>query len=521
MNRTVNRSIEAFTRKPSRLNIAIDLNDQTKGFVPSYTTFDRIEGEVALQADCQTKFDHIDIIFEGSSKTIVQRQATMAPASNDIKAMHPFLKLRQPIDESSYPEPREFKPRCLYKFPFTFVVPQQMLPQSCSHSTNNPHLKAAHIQLPPSLGDPMLASNGKTLLDDFAPQMTEVSYRIRVVVMKRDPSGGKPQTLCSVAKKIRIVPASLEQPPLEVTCNCTDDYRTRMEKDVRKSLLGKKTGRLVMAAAQPKPLQLPPPGEKQDCSISSHVTVHLRFDPENDEQPPQLRSVWSKLRVMTFYSAHPWTTFPSKTVTMFWNSMQGMYSENVQLSSLCVLSAQWEQHTGVSADTERRSSVESSASSQTITGPSASYSGKTFYTASIIVPINLPKNKAFVPTFHSCLISRVYLLDLSLSYQSPNTRVIASSISLKVPVQITSVYRNNIAPVDASADPELSQMRIEEEFYRPRSIAPPSLEYLEQASLRSGTSRRESSLSELMGDTQGLDETSPPDYLTVTQSTQG
>jgi hypothetical protein len=430
----------------------------------------------------------------------VQRQGSMAHPSNDISATHPFLRLRQPIDHNSYPEPRQFKPLCLYKFPFTFVVPEQLLPQSCSHSTDNPHLQAAHMQPPPSLGDPMMASDGKTLLDDLAPQMSEILYRIRVSVFRPNTADGKLVPVTAVAKKIRVVPASLEQPPLEVTCNCTDDYRTRKEKDVRKGLLGKRTGRLVMAAAQPKPLQLPPPGEETDNTINSHLTVHVRFDPENDEPPPPLKCLWSKLRVLTYFSAQPFTTFPSKNMTLMWNSMQGVYTETVPLSSLCVLSAQWEKHTA--SESVRRGSLESTASENSITGPSASYSGKGFYTASIIVPISLPKTKAFVPTFHSCLNSRVYALDLSLSYQSPSTKVLTSNVSLKIPIQITSAYRKT-ASVDTS-DPVLSQMQVEEEFYRPRSIAPPSDEYLEQASLVRAS-----------GDF--LEDSSPPDYSTTTQ----
>ncbi|CRG90863.1 hypothetical protein PISL3812_07909 [Talaromyces islandicus] len=500
--------MESFTRKASRLKIGIDLKQQASGFVPSYTTLDRIEGEVTIQADRNTSFDHIAITFEGTSKARVQRQGSIAHPSNDISATHPFLKLRQPIDQTSYPDPRQFSPHCLYKFPFTFVVPEQLLPQSCSHATDNPHLQAAHMQPPPSLGDPMMAGDGRTLLDDLAPQMSEISYRICVSVVKRSPTDRKLVPVTAVAKKIRVVPASLEQPPLEVTCNCTNDYRTRKEKDVRKGLVGKKTGRLVMAAAQPKPLQLPPPGEQTDSAVTSHLTVHVRFDPENDEQPPRLKTLWSKLRVLTYFSAEPWTTFPSKNVTMIWNAMQGVYTETVDLSSMCVLSAQWEKH--AASDIVRRGSLESTASENSVTGPSTSYAGKSFYTASLIVPISLPKTKAFVPTFHSCLNSRVYALDLSLSYQSPSAKVLASSVSLKIPIQITSAYRET-ATRDTS-DPVLSQMQVEEEFFRPRSIAPPSDEYLEQASLlnRASTS--------VAGDVPEEEESNPPDYAMTMQA---
>lgn len=50
-----------------RLKVEIALNGQVKGLVPSYTTFDKIEGEVHIQAERDTPFDHVQITFEGMS----------------------------------------------------------------------------------------------------------------------------------------------------------------------------------------------------------------------------------------------------------------------------------------------------------------------------------------------------------------------------------------------------------------------------------------------------------------------
>ncbi|GAB1203599.1 hypothetical protein APSETT445_002235 [Aspergillus pseudonomiae] len=66
----------------------------------------------------------------------------------------------------------------------------------------------------------------------------------------------------------------------------------------------------------------------------------------------------------------------------------------------------------------------------------------TYYTAAVIVPITLPQTKAFVPTFHSCLISRTYALDLNLCYHTPNASLLTSRISLRLPIQITSLPRS-------------------------------------------------------------------------------
>lgn len=448
--------------------------------------------------------------------------------SNNLNAFHPFLKLRQPISQSAYPEPRVFMSQQQYIFPFTFVVPEHLLPHACNHYSSNPHLKAAHTQLPPSLGDAMVSSDGKSLINDMAPMMSEISYKIRVLVQRRNaPTNTRPfYTMSSVAKKVRIVPATIEQPPLEIECNSTDGYRTSREKNIRKALLGGKTGRLLVSAAQPKPLQLPAPGTANNIPVSSHLKLRLRFEPRNeDEQPPRLRTTSSKLKVLTYYAAQPWTAFPSKDIIQSFNTTTyGLYSHTVSLSSLCVASAQWTKHDGsMDADELRRSSLSSSSStssSDSVTHPSVSCSSsctnKPYYTASITVPISLPKNKTFVPTFHSCLVSRVYTLDLSLSYQSLNTLLPSPSVSLNFPIQITSAPGYGIAPSeDISSYMPLPETQIEEEYYLPRSVAPPSEDdYLDQYSPRS----ERSSASYSMEEDGNEDENSPPEYSAIAQS---
>lgn len=467
------------------------------------------------------------LIKPGTSKTIIQRQSPIAHVTNNLNAFHPFLRLRQPIDPNTYPEPREFKPLETYIFPFTFVVPENLLLHACSHFTNNPHLKAAHTQLPPTLGDAMVSDDGKTMINDMSPMMSEISYKLKVAVMTKNPPTSPRlfDTITSVAKKVRIIPATIEQPPLEIVCN--SGYRVRREKHVRKTLLGGKTGQLVVSAAQPKPLQLSAPGSKGfKAPISSHIKLHVRFDPETeDEQPPRLKSTSSKLKVSTFYATQPWTDFPSKEIAEGYSHMaHNVYSETINLSSLCVASAQWRKHDGTELDDSRRSSLISESSSSLaeslihLPPASSSYCGKTFYTASILVPVSLPVNRTFVPTFHSCLISRVYTLDLSLSYQPANTKLpLAPSISLNIPVQITSAPGNGLASLEELSDLLLPETQIEEEYYRPRNVAPPTEEdYQDHYTQRSSSDSYEDTQSHT-----GSSDYAPPEYSTITQSGAG
>ncbi|KAE8162168.1 hypothetical protein BDV40DRAFT_265761 [Aspergillus tamarii] len=456
-------TLESLTQ--SRPKIDIELTGQTEGLVSSYTTKDRIEGTAVITVDRDTRFDDVEISFEGTSRTSVERVAMPGRTG----AYQTFLRLRQPIEDSAYPMPRVLEAGRTYKFPFTFVVPDRLLPHVCSHAKTNAHVERSHTLLPPSLGDPMLANDGKSLLNDLAPDMCRISYLIRVSV-QRKPENAPSKALASVGKKVRIIPAVDEEPPLNIADD--DSYCIRKEKDVKRGFMRGKLGRLVVASSQPKPVQLCPPNSEATDSVSTAATVHLRFDPVGNEEPPRLGTIWSKLRVSSLFSAEPWGDYPSPRNVPWAQIGQGCYTETVPLSTMCVASAHWTKHTSPRG-LSRCDSMESTSSSESLTGPSASFTGETYYTASVVVPITLPKTRAFVPTFHSCLISRLYCLELSISYHTPNANILTPTATLKIPIQFTSR-----SPSDAKtkgSEHEITQHEVNAEFFSPRSVAPPTL----------------------------------------------
>ncbi|CAL5874319.1 uncharacterized protein PFLUO_LOCUS8615 [Penicillium psychrofluorescens] len=444
--------------KRLRPSIDIHLEGQTPGLVNSYTTGDHIEGTVTVSADLDTRFDEVEIVLQGTSQTSVERTSCPGRAG----AQQVFLRLRQPIDETEYPTPRVLEKGRTYQFPFTFVVPDRLLPQVCKHRKNNAHLERAHTMLPPTLGDPMLASNGKTLLDDMAPDMSRIAYIVRVAVLRKSTGEDRiTKSLAGFAKKVRIVPTVEEEPPISVTE--TSGYCTRKEKKVKRGLLRGRQGRLTASSAQPKPIQLLFPSGEANDSGSTMATVQLRFDPVGNEQPPRLGSLTSKLRVHTFYSAEPWEDFVSPSgLTSFSHLSRGLYVQNVPLSTMCVASAQWTKH----SDSSRRDSMQSTVSEDSIA------EGETYYTASVVVPVSLPKTKAFVPTFQSCLLARIYLLDLSLSYHPAGKTVLTPTVSLRLPIQFTSQPKYSDS-LKTELSVSVTQAELDE-FFHPRIVALPN-----------------------------------------------
>ena len=474
--------------------VEIVLTDgQQNSFIPSYTSLDEIKGEVSITVPIDTQFDQIYITFEGIVKTYVEKIATSSPTNGRTEAFQCFLRLVQPLEEDNFPESNTAKAGQTYKFPFTFVIPERLLPQACDHPRINDSVQQAHLQLPPSLGDPLTAVIGKAMMDDMAPDMGVVSYAVKARIINGRNSNGKHNIIADSSKKVRVIPAVPEQPPLNVLGGADDDYKLRKEKCIRKGTFKGKLGTLVMESAQTRSLRLPFLRAEETCPVTTMATVNLRFDPSSpDAQPPRLNSLSAKLKVITFFASTPMREIPHRSTDFHYNSTKGAYVENLSLSSRCMASAQWDKHHSSNSPARRGSSWSTvSSSNPHIPEPSASYKQDLpYYTTHLLVPITLPKtdssnnNKTFVPTFHSCLISRVYALDLYLSCHTPGTSVTDPNMHLKLPIQISAEGNADARPNISQGEQEAIARREAATFeWHPRSVAPPSPEYTERAQL--------------------------------------
>lgn len=405
--------------------------------------------------------------------------------SGRTRAVHRFLKLEQPIGETDLPRPRILEAGKEYKFPFTFVVPQQLLPLACVHKTTHVTIRDAHLQLPPSFGDPSLSGFGPNLLNDMAPDMTKISYGIKVKLLRDD--GDNTSTIVESMKKLRVKPATEDQPPIDID-GTHEDYCHRQEKTIRKGVLKGRLGRLVIEASQPKSFRLPaiPAGEAIPA-VSTMAKVMLRFDPASEmSPPPRLGSLSSKLKVCTYFATTPRQALPTRT-QMSYDMTQGYISDMIQLSSLCVASVDWKKHEAWESPESRRGSTLSTFSTMStmtietntlspgvIPNASGSYKGNTFYTASILVPISLPTSKHLVPTFHTCLVTRQYALHLNLSTHG---QPMGPSVALKLPIQISSEGSVGVVQRRRMSEEAVQAAMDAEATFQPRNVAPPSNEY--------------------------------------------
>ncbi|KAI4141414.1 MAG: hypothetical protein L6R39_005348 [Caloplaca ligustica] len=473
--------------------LEIKLTDgQQDAFIPSYTSLDQIQGNVTVTAQVNTQIDQVYITLEGIVKTYVEKIASSSPTNGRSEAFQCFLRLVQPMEDAAFPESGILKAAETYTFPFTFVIPERLLPQNCNHLKDNDTVAQAHLQPPPTLGDPLTAVWGKALMDDMSPDMAVVSYAIRARVTKGRQSNGKHNVIADDAKKVRVIPAVPEQPPLVVHEGKEDDYRLRKEKSIKKGTFKGRLGTVVMESAQTRSLRLPPPRTENPCPVTTSATINLRFDPASLEAaPPRLGSMVTKLKVATFFGSEPMKHIPTRSSDFHYSSQKGIYVETLPLSSRCMASAQWDKHTSSGSPPRRDSALSMiSSSNPNIPGPSSSYKETLpYYTAHVLVPIILPSkndgtgfSKIFVPTFHSCLVSRVYLLDMTISCHTPDASITVPTLHLKLPIQISAEGSPDARPSISEDERQAIARREAAEFtWHPRSVAPPSPEYVEQA----------------------------------------
>ncbi|KAL4903453.1 hypothetical protein BDW74DRAFT_40560 [Aspergillus multicolor] len=368
----------------------------------SFLTGEKIEGTVSIISQRDFGFDRLHISFVGEESTII-------PSSNPDKAKHQFLELVQPIHDSVLPSSKVFIAKRQYEIPFSFEVPDYLPSSSCRHSSD-PLVKAAHLHLPPSCGDASIAGFGGKLRDDFAPAACKVVYSVYAKIECFGKTFGNQETIADKRLKVRIKPAvgDVPLPDLQSMNNSSSEYSIHHELTIHGGSSKSKSpviGRLAMTLEQPgcfyHPLRDP------IRLISKAIRIFLVYTPSTSDPtalPPELKSLKTQITATTVYTTkldnapHP---LPKKRD--FLNRPSNFRDAELPLSIPSTPRLGWLQgQTGA-------------------------------YTATLLVPVTLPKDKSFIPTFYSCLISRVYSLRFQLSVQgSPEP------FRLKAPMQIAA-----------------------------------------------------------------------------------
>jgi hypothetical protein len=330
------------------------------------------------------------------------------------------------------------------------------------------------------MGDRELAPH-----DDLSPDMSKITYLVKAEVIRNGDVRDDDTVLVEGVKKIRVIPAVQEAPPLSFLDD-DSEYVLSKTKSLRKGVFSGTLGRITVSAAQTKALILPPPSSPTSTSVVTMATLNLRFYPNSTSEPPRLGAVTTKIRASTFFSTVPSQVLPSfSNQRSMFEVSRGVYSTTVPLSSRCVESVTWTKHEPIAADQRRESnSSTSSDGSCSVLGPDDE--DVLHYTAKVFVPITLLPSKSWVPSFNSCTISRIYTIDLSLSIHTPATGVRASTVSLHLPVQIAAAG-NPVGRARLTAAEAAAELLSVNEFFIPRVIEAPNERHVGNSVIRPTT----------------------------------
>ena len=317
--------------------------------------------------------------------------------------------------------------------------------------------------------------------------MSKITYAVKAEVVRSGDADGRDTILVEDLKKLRVVPAVAEAPPLSFVGD-DGEYNFSKAKTLKKGLFSGTLGRIVITAAQTKALMLPPPNSPTCTPVTSMATLNLRFYPNgNSAVPPRLGGVTAKIKASTFFSVTPSQVLPTfSSQRSAFEGGRGVYSTTVPLASRCVESVTWTKHEPHSDGLRRESN--SSTSSDGSAGTDAPEDDDVLhYTAKIVVPIALPSSKSWVPSFNSCIISRIYALEFSLTIHTPGTGVPASSLSLRLPVQIASAG-NPEGRTQLTAAEAAEELASANDFFVPRVMEVPDPRLVGNSFSRSTTS---------------------------------
>lgn len=440
----------------------IQINIKNHFKTKTYTSSSTVSGDVTITTQRDVRFDSIEIDLVGASKT--RTEGYSAPN----ESTHTFLKLVMPIPESTYPVPRILETGRTLTIPFHFVLPNFLTLSACHHKVDSEHVREQHLCLPPSMGS---WARGNWEKDDLAPHMAEVIYSIKARVWREPELRGRPIKVMEGVKSIQVLPAFTESAPLTIGEN-DPLYRMSRTKTLRKNIISSKLGTLTVSAQQPRAIALHPDGRVAADSVAQ---LDLHFTPlPADAQPPKITSVATKIVAYTYYSAGPFNSLPNVGEFMKAGlaARRGVYSTTISLPTTTLdhnSSPSWFTHrlsrrdSGYGSDTSMNSEpceqqeqhtrrhkpsfatlirTSRSTSPSNNNNNSNNSTNSVVHTTSIHLPITLPTaKKTFVPTFHSCIVSRVYALHVTLTVDSGA----ASKISLDLPVQITVVGDAQVA----------------------------------------------------------------------------
>ncbi|KHN93943.1 arrestin domain-containing protein [Metarhizium album ARSEF 1941] len=317
--------------------------------------------------------------------------------------------------------------------------------------------------------------------DDQSPQMTQIKYLITVLATRASATRLSPCRVVAESCMVKVLPAFPEDALLDIAA-VDDGYALSRSKTIRKNFVGSRLGRLAATAAQPKAVMLSPDGHAA-AGMSCRLTLVL--DPSGTGAPslPKLNSVSGKLTSSPYFDTSSMNRLPNLgKQTPFETGSTYQHATSNKPFNLPIGDLYWREEPHNDAfwaeltfPRPRESSMLAqeikqatlsrdparplgAATCPDVSWMTASKPRRRRYVSELDVQFTVrDEEKTFLPTVHSCRISRTYTLDLVLSVGQT-----ISTLSLAVALQI-GVESNHGTPQEIQAGSVWASVRDHEQ----------------------------------------------------------
>ncbi|KAH7222668.1 uncharacterized protein BKA55DRAFT_528047 [Fusarium redolens] len=372
-------------RKPCKLEIELAEHYYAK----IYSSGSVVQGHLAISPASDICASSITISFDGTTTIRTVGQKLTATTT------HRFLKIDLISSDILELVSTTLTKNHSCKIPFQFTLPYQLDSTACTHNVVSTTVTDKHLFLPPTIG-------AEWNRGDMSPGVVEVEYGINACVVST-PSLDTGHSQDVMAKRaIRFIPRLTESPPLHVSLT-SPRYKLQGTKSLRSNSFKRPFGIISATAMQPEPLHLQSYGT---VITPSFIDVTLTFNPENDGiTPPKLDGVSLSVRSYTWHQADPYQAFPDQIETP---SLKQPFTTTIVLTVECP-QVTWARHVDLSLHDSKQGN-----------------SSVAFYTSTLQLPLSVSTtDKTFLPTFHSCLVSRTYDVCLRLTFKKGYLTIIA------------------------------------------------------------------------------------------------
>lgn len=264
----------------------------------------------------------------------------------------------------------------------------------------------------------------------MTPQTCQISYVVRVTLLEKPRDGAtRPTTICDTSQAVHV----LLRRNMEIQSEKESVRFAFKQFQTQSGWTRRKGGQMQLAAEQPKPISLTLDTASTQAPEST-INLDFSFEPTGRESSlPRFDRIRSRLKATTYYGTVPGDDIPCSSDPASTGTDREAYFTTIPLASHNLPSLEWEP--SPSLRSEKWSEWSGYASGSESTLDLVDSFSQSCFKASSKIPIILPSDRNLVPTFHSCLVSRSYELELTFCYSMPQTFG-SSTVSLRVPLEL-------------------------------------------------------------------------------------